>query len=214
MCHNNASHFVIKKRGKNAFGGETYCNNNNLFLGAVEEKSSMSTNYQNPDDRPIVARGAYNLDFFDGDNEYETYHVLMNELVEQRFQENFARYLAMFATDAVTDDAFEREFTYERLLELDQQLERRGGLTASQMGFLLKPRRGRRIDCCICSDEVKGNEKSVELVCHHGFHCHCLQTWFAEHHTCPMCRHDVLDDLPEALRNLGTHPQADVDEDS
>lgn len=154
------------------------------------------------DDRPIVARGFYDLDFFDGDNEYESYGLEAMQRDEQRFQGFFQEYLALLGSDAVTDDDFDREWTYERLVELDLQLVKRGGLTSSELRKLLAPKRGIITDCCICMEKSTPREKMASLVCDHAFHVACLQEWLASHYTCPLCRHDLRDTKARAVNNF------------
>jgi hypothetical protein len=47
-------------------------------------------------------------------------------------------------------------------------------------------------ECCVCLAQFRYREKGVvKLKCGHVFHRTCLEPWFAEHHTCPMCRADI-----------------------
>ena len=167
------------------------------------------------DETPIRAAGQYNLNFMDTDNEYESYYERQAPERQARFERDFNRYMELSAADAVSDEDFEREFTYERLLELDRALERKGGLTATQMRELIPPKRGLVLDCSICLEKSKRTEKVVVLGCTHAFHNHCLTTWFAEHTTCPLCRFDLLGGAraEERERNLAPHSD-DEDEDS
>lgn len=163
------------------------------------------------DERPVQARGSYNLDFFDGDNEYESYGLERMQRDEQRFQEFFTQYVAHLNSDFVTDDDFDREWTYERMLELDEALVRRGGLSATTLKTLLKPVRGIRVECAICMEQSTPRDKMARLVCTHAFHCACLQTWLAEKHTCPLCRHDLRTERDTGVREAD---EAALDADS
>ncbi len=151
----------------------------------------------NPDDRPIVARGFYDLTFFDSDNEYERYGVEVMQRDEARFQAFFQRYVGHLDSDFVSDGDFDREFTYERLLELDAQLMRRGGLTSNDLKRILVPVRGIEEDCVICMERSKRNDKMARLQCGHVFHCKCLQEWLGGSHTCPLCRADLRTNMTE-----------------
>ncbi|XP_057530391.1 probable E3 ubiquitin-protein ligase XERICO [Amaranthus tricolor] len=49
---------------------------------------------------------------------------------------------------------------------------------------------GRRItiECCVCLCKFKDEEEVSELSCKHFFHKNCLDKWFNQHSTCPLCR--------------------------
>lgn len=158
------------------------------------------------DDRPVgTGRTSYDLSFFDGDNEFERrsiaegrVRVVERRQAEQRFRDTFEDFVVAFASDAISDEEFARDFTYERLLELDRGLEQRGGLSATQMTQLLRPARVEGELCSICLETSVASERVVVLRCSHSFHCRCLQSWFVAHRTCPNCRCDVL--LAESQR--------------
>ncbi|XP_060215696.1 probable E3 ubiquitin-protein ligase XERICO [Lycium barbarum] len=46
-----------------------------------------------------------------------------------------------------------------------------------------------QVECCVCLNRFKGEEKVSELSCKHFFHTRCLDRWFDNQHTtCPLCR--------------------------
>jgi hypothetical protein len=46
--------------------------------------------------------------------------------------------------------------------------------------------------CPVCLSQFGYKEDGVaRLKCAHVFHRTCLQPWFKEHHTCPLCRTDI-----------------------
>jgi hypothetical protein len=48
------------------------------------------------------------------------------------------------------------------------------------------------MECCVCLTQFGCRERGVvRLKCGHVFHRTCLEPWFKEHHTCPMCRTDI-----------------------
>ncbi|XP_062204490.1 RING-H2 finger protein ATL74-like [Phragmites australis] len=50
-------------------------------------------------------------------------------------------------------------------------------------------------ECAICLGEFADGEKVRVLPrCHHGFHMRCIDIWFAEHSSCPICRISFLDE--------------------
>ena len=183
----------------------------------------------NPDDRPLQrnAPGQYNLNFVDYDNEYETHPEEQRQRRHAEFQTMWSRFLYFSASDTnggaaaghgggdgMTDAQFEAEFPYERLLELDAHLERRGGLTATQMRELLPPKRGLVVDCSICLEKTKRTEKVVSIGgCAHSFHSHCLQGWFAENTTCPNCRYDLMGGARANEEQKGAQQEEDEEEE-
>jgi len=49
-----------------------------------------------------------------------------------------------------------------------------------------------RLECPVCLSQFGYKERGiVRLKCDHVFHRACLEPWFRENHTCPMCRADV-----------------------
>lgn len=50
-------------------------------------------------------------------------------------------------------------------------------------------------DCCICLDKVNVGEKMKVLPCsptvNHKFHSKCIDEWFRQHDTCPVCRSTI-----------------------
>jgi hypothetical protein len=47
--------------------------------------------------------------------------------------------------------------------------------------------------CSICHDEmVNGQRLKRILSCNHSFHQQCIEPWFANHNTCPLCRTSVV----------------------
>ncbi|MCE5166827.1 hypothetical protein HAX54_027599 [Datura stramonium] len=45
------------------------------------------------------------------------------------------------------------------------------------------------MECCVCLNRFKAEEKVSELSCKHFFHKRCLDKWFHnQHSTCPLCR--------------------------
>ncbi len=46
--------------------------------------------------------------------------------------------------------------------------------------------------CPICYDDYSGNDLRAINQCNHAFHIECIDRWFSNHNTCPMCRANVL----------------------
>lgn len=51
--------------------------------------------------------------------------------------------------------------------------------------------------CAVCLDEVSDGDKCRELPnCGHSFHAMCVDAWLECSWTCPICRRQVTDDIP------------------
>lgn len=50
-------------------------------------------------------------------------------------------------------------------------------------------------DCAVCLEEFEGEDMCAVLpLCRHVYHPYCLQQWFRQQGTCPVCRIDVGDE--------------------
>jgi hypothetical protein len=163
----------------------------------------------NLDDRPVIARGAYDLSFVDSVNESETVSLERLRVDASQFQNFFQQYLAHLSnTDFVSDADFDRDFTYDRLLQLDAALVRSAGLSRSQLARWLKPVRGVVADCCICMETSARTARMARVGCGHTFHCSCLERWLRSQHTCPLCRCDLRHDgTPPDVSRRGARDQ-------
>eukprot|EP00041_Stephanoeca_diplocostata_P024755 m.636300 g.636300 ORF g.636300 m.636300 type:complete len:537 (-) comp22590_c0_seq1:110-1720(-) len=47
--------------------------------------------------------------------------------------------------------------------------------------------------CVICIETYEEGDVVRELPCAHEFHVECIDPWLAEHHTCPLCKLDILE---------------------
>ena len=48
------------------------------------------------------------------------------------------------------------------------------------------------IECPVCLEPLKANETVRALPCCHSFHIQCIDPWLSSDHTCPVCKHDLL----------------------
>lgn len=62
-------------------------------------------------------------------------------------------------------------------------------------------------DCAVCLAEFEHGEEARALPrCGHRFHVECIDAWFRENSTCPLCRADV-----EAPDDAEAHPEVRID---
>lgn len=52
--------------------------------------------------------------------------------------------------------------------------------------------------CAICQEDYIENENIRELPCEHLFHQDCIDEWFSENVSCPICRKDIRDFFEES----------------
>ncbi|XP_066511181.1 E3 ubiquitin-protein ligase znrf3-like isoform X1 [Hoplias malabaricus] len=48
-------------------------------------------------------------------------------------------------------------------------------------------------DCAICLEKYTDGEELRVIPCAHRFHKKCVDPWLLQHHTCPHCRHNIID---------------------
>jgi len=48
------------------------------------------------------------------------------------------------------------------------------------------------IECPVCLELLNAGEMVRALPCCHSFHIDCIDPWLSSHHTCPVCKHDLL----------------------
>lgn len=51
--------------------------------------------------------------------------------------------------------------------------------------------------CAICIEEFEDGDEVKFLYCLHRFHKHCVDPWLEKHTTCPICKKDYSQDVPE-----------------
>ncbi|KAI5004912.1 hypothetical protein ZWY2020_032155 [Hordeum vulgare] len=62
-------------------------------------------------------------------------------------------------------------------------------------------------DCAVCLAEFEHGEQARALPrCGHRFHVECIDAWFRDNSTCPLCRADV-----EAPDDAEAHPEVRID---
>ena len=54
----------------------------------------------------------------------------------------------------------------------------------------------RETECAICLEEFKRNDIIKEFYkCKHIFHKDCLKNWLKRSNVCPLCKHDLTEDI-------------------
>ncbi|KAJ7993655.1 hypothetical protein DPEC_G00256900 [Dallia pectoralis] len=48
-------------------------------------------------------------------------------------------------------------------------------------------------DCAICLEKYIDGEELRVIPCSHRFHKKCVDPWLLQHHTCPHCRHNIIE---------------------
>mmetsp|Transcript_6964 Transcript_6964/g.10988 ORF Transcript_6964/g.10988 Transcript_6964/m.10988 type:complete len:256 (-) Transcript_6964:423-1190(-) len=146
------------------------------------------------EDRPLQGRGrsTYNLDFLRDlySDDWGDIDATPQQLVDE-----WEAYWNQ-------DDADDEDWTYDRMLALDDLIERNNGLRISDFAKLpqlifrdskTNARTEFGVDeCTICLERFVDADCLRELPCKHCFHEDCLKPWFKAEHSCPNCRFDLL----------------------
>ncbi|XP_078277400.1 E3 ubiquitin-protein ligase znrf3 isoform X2 [Rhinoraja longicauda] len=53
-------------------------------------------------------------------------------------------------------------------------------------------------DCAICLEKYVDGEELRVIPCTHRFHKRCVDPWLLQHHTCPHCRHNIIERRKES----------------
>uniref|UniRef100_A0A0D9V066 RING-type domain-containing protein n=1 Tax=Leersia perrieri TaxID=77586 RepID=A0A0D9V066_9ORYZ len=70
-------------------------------------------------------------------------------------------------------------------------------------------------DCAVCLAEFEAGEKARALPrCGHRFHVECIDAWFRENSTCPLCRADVEAQAPDAAGDAQPEVRIDITGDA
>ena len=48
--------------------------------------------------------------------------------------------------------------------------------------------------CCICLENFKINDETINLPCIHIFHSKCIKTWMKRQDICPICKNKIIDE--------------------
>jgi len=51
--------------------------------------------------------------------------------------------------------------------------------------------------CTVCQEDFKTEEWATKLPCSHVFHKNCIEPWFENNNSCPVCRYELPVDDPE-----------------
>ena len=101
---------------------------------------------------------------------------------------------AAMPTRPASTAASEAPWSYEELLQLDENNVKRG-IPESQLGRVMRQATGARGECAVCREPLSGGGAGavVSLTkCGHAFHAACVSPWFREHRTCPVCRVELV----------------------
>ncbi|GJQ13881.1 hypothetical protein GpartN1_g5672.t1 [Galdieria partita] len=51
-------------------------------------------------------------------------------------------------------------------------------------------------ECVVCAESFQAGDEAKQLPCKHLYHSACILSWFLEHNSCPLCRHELPTDNP------------------
>lgn len=69
--------------------------------------------------------------------------------------------------------------------------------------------------CSICLSDIYNNDILFTTDCNHSFHASCILPWFANNHSCPICRQEIIFDYNffENLTDIVVENVVDNDEE-
>ena len=47
-------------------------------------------------------------------------------------------------------------------------------------------------ECVICLDDYNNDTECCSIKCEHTFHTKCIETWYREKQSCPLCRESII----------------------
>lgn len=82
---------------------------------------------------------------------------------------------------------------YEELLALDDDLPKRGVTARGRrlLNYVAARRKDTECECQVCKDKIAMGSHLIKLPCLHVFHEGCVEKWFEDHRTCPICRKEL-----------------------
>jgi hypothetical protein len=88
----------------------------------------------------------------------------------------------------------EEDYTYEELLELEEQIGKVSqGFSQEELNHITTRPALAASQCSICLSPVETGSESIVLVpCEHEYHPDCIKSWLQEHKTCPLCLQEVI----------------------
>jgi len=80
----------------------------------------------------------------------------------------------------------------EAINEYIQNIQKLGKFKANRekfekMGKARPEEQSEKTECVICADDIKSQPQKT-LSCNHNFHKDCVELWFTQSPTCPLCR--------------------------
>ena len=86
--------------------------------------------------------------------------------------------------------------TYEELLDLENKIGyvKKGISLRKKLGLKKEKYSSKKFhykECVICKEILKEKEKIRVLNCFHIFHINCIDKWFKDNKTCPICKKEV-----------------------
>ena len=109
---------------------------------------------------------------------------------------------------------------FQAILEISRDRNNNSGVTLSQLNMAsnlisINPNNIHIYEqdrCSICNDDFVINEVLRKLnICPHFFHYNCIDTWFIDNSTCPICRGNINNYLPSSIENDTDELQEDVE---
>ena len=106
-------------------------------------------------------------------------HINLPDIV---ISNNFSTEFRHIETDSIVEESYE---TLVNLTDVSKGIISKNLLNKSRTGL------GDCGMCSICRENINLYEVSRLLFCMHSYHLRCIDTWFTENKTCPICRYEI-----------------------
>ena len=209
VSNNNISNNKREDRGKES-GGKNLVITNNVNMGNMNTRNqyhygnirnivnnNLNANqnshgyiYQNISQnsiRYVIPSVNQNLNMIINQNQNSNRYIIpvQNQNINSNIAQNSVANNSnvLFSTKNLSDFDKKKD---ELFLEMDQY----------QYKHIQKYDSRRETECAICLEEFKRNDIIKEFYkCKHIFHKDCLKSWLKRSNCCPLCKHDLTEDI-------------------
>jgi hypothetical protein len=196
---------------ENTTSGENYIqpeNTNELSTGSIGIINNMvnsedNSRYDNSAvDNNISDNNTINTEVNTTDNDFNTiYEESINSITEQLEETINQIYQNINSSSELNNN-------FQAILEISRVGANSNGVTLAQLNISsqlisVNPSNISEYEeerCAVCNDDFTVNEVIRKLnTCPHYFHYNCIDTWFINNSTCPICRRDINDYSPTRI---------------
>ncbi len=172
---------------------------NNFRINGNQVSQSNNNNYNNSNVRMFNGQRVISINNFNNSqnlfNDFNqafgnlNLNVNMNSNIQNNYNANNNSNVDDNNNDDNNDENVDPEFEEKKqklILEMDE----------FQYKHISKYESRKETECVICLAQFKGTDIiKVFVTCDHIFHKKCLLNWLKKSNTCPLCKHDLTNDI-------------------